>query len=350
MKTYYLMRIASFLVRFVPSRLAYWLCSVIGGVIFMLNPQVRDAVLDNLGHVLPNASRRYRRKVARKIIRNAVKNYYDVVRMPRMSVADLERTIRARGMENLDNALALGKGAIVVGAHLGNFSMVAQLGAARGYKISVIAEDIKPPKLYDYVNNLRGHFGLKVIKLHSMQVRTIYKLLRNNEVLALAIDRDVAGDGIPTMFFDALAPMPPGAAALALRTGATFITGRVERMPDNTSMVTLDKPLAMVSTGDRDLDLKVNMRRIVQRLEEYILYNPTQWVVMQRIWGRRQAVSPEGAGSIEDGRVPETVHTGAGQALQVPSTMALPATPLAEHEHEHEPEAAKEPEDAGAPA
>ncbi len=69
---------------------------------------------------------------------------------------------------------------------------------------------------------------------------------------------------------------------------------------------------------------------------------------MQRIWGRRQAVSPEGAGSIEDGRVPETVHTGAGQALQVPSTMALPVTPLAEPEHE--PEAAKEPEDAGAPA
>ena len=102
-------------------------------------------------------------------------------------------------MENLDNALALGKGVIIVGAHLGNFSVVARTGAARGYKISIVAEDIKPPKLYDYVNKLRGHFGLEIIKLHSAQVRTIYHLLRNNEVLALAVDRDVTGDGIPTM-------------------------------------------------------------------------------------------------------------------------------------------------------
>ena len=128
-------------------------------------------------------------------------------------------------MENLDNALALGKGVIIVGAHLGNFSVVAQIGAARGYKISIVAEDIKPPKLYDYVNKLRGHFGLEIIKLHSAQVRTIYHLLRNNEVLALAVDRDVTGDGIPTMFFDALAPIPPGAVALALRTGPRLSPG-----------------------------------------------------------------------------------------------------------------------------
>jgi lauroyl/myristoyl acyltransferase len=343
MKTYYLMHIAGFLVRFVPPRLAYWLCSVIGGAIFMLNPQVRDAVLDNLGHVLPAASRRYRRKVARKIIRNAVKNYYDVVRLPRMSVDDLERTIDARGMENLDAALAQGKGAIVVGAHLGNFSVVAQIGAARGYKISIIAEDIKPPKLYDYVNKMRGRFGLKLIKLHSAQVRTIYHLLRNNEVLALALDRDVTGDGIPTMFFDALTPIPPGAVTLALRTGATVLTGRVERLPDNTSVILLDKPLEMVYTGDRDLDLKVNMRRVLARLEEYILHNPTQWVVLQRVWGRSLAASSEVEPPGADGRT--DTAAGAGQALQVPGTMAPPSTPLVA---EHEPE--KQPEDAPARA
>ena len=341
MKTYYLLHIAGFLVRFVPPRLAYWLCSVIGGVIFMLNQQVRDAVLDNLGHVLPAASRRYRRKVARKVIRNAVKNYYDVVRLPRMSVEDLERTIDARGMENLDNALKKGKGVIVVGAHLGNFSVVAQLGTARGYKISIVAEDVKPPRLYDYVNKLRGHFGLKIIKLHSTQVRTIYHLLRNNEILALAVDRDVPGDGIPTMFFDALAPIPPGAVALAMRTGATLITGRVERMPDNSSRMILDTPVEIVSTGDRDLDLKVNMRRVMQRLEEYILHNPTQWVVLQRVWDRRLTPPGEVTNPGTDGRA----ATGAGQALQVPGTVALPSTPLVA---EHEPE--KRPEDVVSPA
>jgi KDO2-lipid IV(A) lauroyltransferase len=268
-------------------------------------------------------------------VRNVVKNYYDVVRLPRMSVEDLERTIVARGMEHLDDALAKGKGVILVGAHLGNFSVVAQLGAARNYQMSIIAEDIKPPRLYEYVNRLRGRFGLEIIKLRSNQVRTIYKLLRNNEVLVLASDRAVTGDGIPTMFFDALAPIPPGAVALALRTGATVITGQTERLPDNTSIVTLDPPVELVSTGDRDLDVKVNLRRVVQRLEDYILHNPTQWVVLQRIWADRPSTATI-APAPQDGQVADRTLTGAARSLQMPGAIALPSTPLAAPEPEKE--------------
>ena len=81
----------------------------------------------------------------------------------------------------------------------------------------------------------------------------------------------------------------------------------------------------MVRTGDRDLDLKVNMCRVMQRLEESILYNPTQWVVLQRIWSRRPTLAPDT--TARDGHVPGEVATGAAQALQMPGTMALPPTP-----------------------
>ena len=61
MKTYYLLRIAAYLVRFVPHRAVYWICSIIGGIVFTLNWRVREAVLDNMGHVLPKATRQLRR-------------------------------------------------------------------------------------------------------------------------------------------------------------------------------------------------------------------------------------------------------------------------------------------------
>ena len=286
MKTYYLLRIATILVWFVPPRLAYWLCSVIGGVVFALNHSVREAVMDNLRHVLPASTYRQRRKVARKIVRNVVKNYYDLIRLPRMKLRDLERTITIQGMEYLDDALAQGRGLIVTSGHIGNFSIVAQLAAARGYKVSIIAEDIEPPKLYDYVNTLRSRFGLRMIKLGSTQVLTIYRLLKKNEVLLLAGDRDVTDDGIPTIFFDALADMPPGPVALALRTNTPLIYGYTNRKPDNTSIVQLEPPLELVRTGDRDLDLKINMRKMAQLLEEQILNNPSQWVVLQKVWDK----------------------------------------------------------------
>jgi lauroyl/myristoyl acyltransferase len=286
MKTYYLLRIAAFLVGFVPPRLAYWLCSVVGGILFSLKHDVREAVLDNLSHVLPKASLRARRRMGRRIVRNVVKNYYDLLRLPHLKKEDLERIIVAEGREHIDQALAEGHGVILVGGHVGNYSIVAQIAAAWGYKISIIAEDIEPQKLYDYVNKLRSKFGLRMIKLGSAQVRTIYRLLRDNEGLALAIDRDVAEDGVPTIFFGAFADLPPGPVSLALRLNTPLIPVYTCRQTDNTSLVQVGLPMELTRTGDRDLDVKINIRKLAQVLEEQILRNPSQWVVLQRVWDK----------------------------------------------------------------
>jgi lauroyl/myristoyl acyltransferase len=314
MKTYYLLRIASFLVRFVPPRLAYWLCSIIGGIIFLLNYEIRDAVLDNMGHVLPKASRRLRRVLARRIIRNVVKNYYDVIRLPTMTPDSLERTITVHGIGHLDKALAVGKGVIIISGHIGNFNIVAQLAAARGYKVSVVAEDIEPPKLYDYVNRLRGHFGLKMIKLGSSEVRTIYRLLKNNEALMLAVDRNVTDEDVPTVFFGEYAAMPHGAVALALRTGAALVPGYTVRLPDNTSVVIIDPPLELERTGERDLDVRVNMRKVANTLEKYIIEAPHQWVILQRVWDKQYTdVGDEGRKTEDEEATPSEVKGQAGR-------------------------------------
>jgi KDO2-lipid IV(A) lauroyltransferase len=125
-----------------------------------------------------------------------------------------------------------------------------------------------------------------MIKLGSAQVRTIYMLLRNNEGLMLAADRDVNDDGMPTIFFDALADMPPGPVALALRLNTPLIPAYTSRRPDNTSVVLVDPPIELTRTGDREKDLKINMRKVAQVLEELILRDPTQWGVLQRIWDK----------------------------------------------------------------
>ncbi|MEO8287557.1 MAG: lysophospholipid acyltransferase family protein [Chloroflexota bacterium] len=290
MKTYYLMRIAALLARLVPPRIAYWLCSLVGGIVFWLSPNIREAVMDNFSHVLPKATLRARRKLARQTVRNVAKNYYDVLRLPGMAKRDLDRTITIYGMEHIDDALAKGKGVILTGGHIGNFSIVAQMAAARGYTMSIIAEDIEPQKLYNFINSLRARFGLRMIKLGSAEVRTIYRLLRNNEGLMLAADRDVNDDGVPTIFFDALAAMPPGPVALALRMGTPFLPVYTYRKPDNTSVAYVSPPMEFVRTGDRDLDLKVNMRKIAEVLEEQITKNPSQWVVLQKIWDKQYTV------------------------------------------------------------
>src|SRR5947207_3061602 len=135
MKTYYLFRLGSWLSRIVPTRMAYWVCSLLGGLVFYLSASVRRPVMDNMKHVLPDASVRVRRAMARRVIRNVLKNYYDLVRLPHQKAADLERMITVRGFEYLEEACAQGKGVIVTSGHIGNFSIVAQIAAIRGFKV-----------------------------------------------------------------------------------------------------------------------------------------------------------------------------------------------------------------------
>jgi hypothetical protein len=63
------------------------------------------------------------------------------------------------------------------------------------------------------------------------------------------------------------------------------VYGYTFRKPDSTSYVEL-APLDLVRTGDRDLDVKINMRKMAQILEEQVLRNPSQWVVLQKIWDK----------------------------------------------------------------
>lgn len=286
MKTYYLLRIAGWLTRIIPVRTGYWLCSLIGGIVFYLNPAVREAVVDNMRHVLPGSSRHQRRSVARRVIRNAVKNYYDLVRLPHLDKNEVERKVTVYGVEHITKALDEGKGLILFSGHIGNYNLVAQVAAARGYPTTIIAEDIHPPRLYDYVNKLRARFGLHMVRAGSSEVRQIYRLLRSGDVLMLAVDRDVTDTGIPVRFFDAPTKLPEGPVALALRLNTPLVPAHTRRLPNNSSVVYIHPPLELQCTGHKELDLQVNLRRVAESLEEMILAAPDQWTVLQHVWDK----------------------------------------------------------------
>ncbi len=309
MKTYYLLRIASALSRFVPARIGYWLASLVGGLVFYLAPSVRTAVMDNMRHVLPDSTPHQRRNLARKVIRNQLKNYYDLVRLPHMKPDDVRGMVASiEGLEHLEAPVKAGKGVLVTGGHIGNFSVVAQLAVVLGYKTAIVAEDIKPDKLYDYINALRGHFGVEMIRVGTAQVRTIFKFLRSGGMLMLAGDRDVSDNGLPVQFFDAPADLPSGPVVLSLRMKVPLLPCFTCRLPNNKSILTIYPPLEWEITGDNDLDVQVNMRKLVRVLEDLVRKAPDQWVVLQRVWDKDYTGNEGGDSAPADADTPPQVQ------------------------------------------
>jgi phosphatidylinositol dimannoside acyltransferase len=291
MKTYHLLRFSSWLTKWIPAPFAYWLCQLLGGILFYIKPSIRRTAVRNLRHVLPHASTLRRRSMARRIIRNNFKNYYDLVRLPHMSKQDLEDLVgRVEGFHHLEEAVARGKGVIVVTAHMGNFNLVPQLLMTRGFKGAVVAEDIKPEPLYSMVNELRSRFGLKFIRAGSSEVRTLYRHLKDNGVLGLAADRDVSDGGMPVKFFDAIAELPSGPVVLAYRMGIPLLPAITMRLRNNKSVVFVYPPIELIKTGDREADIEANMQKMARVLEQMVLKAPDQWVaLLQKIWDKEES-------------------------------------------------------------
>lgn len=279
------LRIVAILTPIVPARVGYALCGLIGFGFFLVNPRARSQVLDNLRHVEPRAGRLHRRRDAVRVFVTVVTNYYDLVRMRSVDRHRLLDLIEVRGLEHLEAAQRRGKGIIILSAHLGNFSVMASYPVALGYKSAVIAERVNPPELFRYLSRLRSAVGIEVIPPGAEAIRPILRLLRQQQILLVAGDRDVVGSGKVVEFFGAPARLPVGPVVLAMRTGATLLPAYTIRESCRRNVGFIDPPIDLVRTGDWDKDLEVNVRLMARALERMISKDPGQWAVLQRIWG-----------------------------------------------------------------
>src|SRR5690349_21786416 len=109
---YYLLKYGYHLVRFLPLRVGYSLCTVLGWTVFWGNPRVRRAVLANQRHVLPGARGHGLRRRAIRVIINQQKNYYDLMRIPHLTNEAINAIVQVEGVEHFEEAVARRKGII----------------------------------------------------------------------------------------------------------------------------------------------------------------------------------------------------------------------------------------------
>jgi lauroyl/myristoyl acyltransferase len=293
MLSYYLYRLSGFVLPLIPPRVGYGLATRLGDLLYHLNKGARANIYDNVIHILearsqnPKASSRQAagdiEAIVRGVFRSMAKNYYDLFRVPTLSLVDIARLVKVEGWEHVERALSKGKGLIVVSAHFGNIDIVAQMLALRETPIVVPAEHLKPEVLHRYICSLRASKGIRLIPIDG-PLFELFRALRRNEVVGLAADRDITESGIVVDFFGAPARLPDGYAQLSLRTGAPIIVGFSQRLLDNTFVAHLEPPLELEVTGDRDRDVRAGVERVVAIMERYIGEQPEQWVMSVPLW------------------------------------------------------------------
>ncbi len=282
--SYYLYRLAGVIAPRVPPRIGYRAAEQIGAMVYRRSG-ARAIVEDNISHIVgePADSPRVRH-IARQVFRNQLKNYFDLLRVATLTPDDIRHAIReVHGLENLQSALSRGHGVVLASAHFGNIDLAAQILALYGFRVTAVAEHLRPERLFEYVRGIRASHGLRFIPI-DQSLRPVFRALKANEIVGLALDRNVTDPGRLVPFFGQPARLPDGYLKLALHTQAALVLAFCRRLTDDRFAITIEPEVELVRSGDPEQNMMTNMRRVLAIFERYLSRNPEQWVYFQRVW------------------------------------------------------------------
>ena len=267
---------------YLPRKFSYFLMTTVGWVVAVFFKGRVAGLVANLRQVFPDYDETQITDLMQRNAKNYGKFWVDLFKMPHLKPEYARSLARIEGREYLDTVLARGKGCIVVTIHMGGWEGCTALwGSLNEYRSSLIAEVLEPPSLWRRLLELRQSSGIEIIPLGRSAPRQILRLLKENTIVAGAIDRDILGTGKPYEFFGATASIPTGLIDVAQRTGAGVLPVICLRDPDDTYRFVGFEPV-WVGEGDGAVDDTI--AHVLRLFEACIRQYPDQWHVMEPIF------------------------------------------------------------------
>lgn len=204
--------------------------------------------------------------------------------LPDASVEEIEAGLVTDGWERITAALEDGNGAIIALPHLGGWEWAAMWTTrCRGLPLTVVVESLEPPDVYEWFVSLREALGMNVVPLGPRAGTEVLQALRDNQIVCLLCDRDIAGGGIEVEFFGERTTLPGGPATLALRSGAPIFPTAIYF--EGGKHLGLVRPaLDTTRRGKLRADVERITQDLANELEVLIRRAPEQWHLLQPNW------------------------------------------------------------------
>jgi KDO2-lipid IV(A) lauroyltransferase len=170
-------------------------------------------------------------RLVRSAFRHAARYYLELLRFGAMDGRYIRDRLVLEDEAAARDLLAASPG-IVIGLHFGALEMPARyIVEETGHEFVGPMERLDDPPLQDWITRSRASSGMRIIPIRGARHELVDVLARGGKA-GLVADRDIAGNGTPTVLFGAPVPLPVGPAILAAETGTPAWAAIAWRRPD----------------------------------------------------------------------------------------------------------------------
>ena len=298
--------LSSVLPRFIP----YSISVPLSELYYLLDGTARRCVASNLKTVLgPQATPAEIRRQSRRAFRSFGRYLCEFFNAGPRSVDFVDNHVHVTGRENLDAALAGGKGCFFVSGHYSNWEMGAFKVGRLGYPIVAFTLAHDDKKVNDLFVSRRAAYGVSVMHTHG-GVRPVLRALRENKPVAMLGDRTTGGPTVRVRLCGRETEFPQGPWRMAAETGTPILPTFMIRRADGGYDLRIGAALNASRVEDKQACAIQLAQDWAHAFENMLMEDPSQWTVFKPVWSDGPKVGLV-AEKTESLRAPVTIPLGA---------------------------------------
>ena len=264
------------ILKILPFRISSYLC---GGLMYLIAPltSYNNRVKKHLKIAFPQKSIHEINKLTRQ---HWFMLGQTIGEMPHINHLIKIGHLKTEGLEKIKNGPA-----ILVGAHMGNWEFLLRVGDLAGRRAGYVFRPINNWILNKIQIHRNKDANADFYRKGRLAAIGMASKLKNAEVVGLTGDQ-LLREGIQVPFFGIKTPTPQAAAVMALKWNVPIYMVRIERFKGIKFKMTIEERLQIPKNLDKEKAIFEITRLISQRIEEWIIDRPEQWLWAHRRWGK----------------------------------------------------------------
>jgi len=280
---YTAVRILAFIFRALPEKISRKLGIMIALSAKAALPKRRGIVKDNLKKTFPGKSENEINRIALETWKHSGIIASEFARSVSMTNENVFEKFEFVNEENYIDAISMGRGVIMLASHIGNWELMGMALAVRGYKLLVIARQLRNRPGSEYIKYLRERAGMKIVYEHE-GVKETTKYINEGGSVAIIIDQHITEGGVIVDFLGRPAYTTSLIPLLAKKTGAPVIPFYNLRQPSGRYTVYFEKAIELYESGNFKQDIIRNTAMLNGVIGKWIKKTPEQWFWLHNRW------------------------------------------------------------------